>query len=149
MCGANTFLIGAARLKSGTDERFSTCAACRPISSETANADAPEWADLVAQFLALTGAWATPDHVPAVGLDDQAHHLVQQNLPILTSVDHVDVPGGVIRPIVDPVPVYPWSMAWRPGAHPLGLTAVREAAASIGGAVGSTALPPESDWGFS
>ena len=93
-----------------------------------ASPDAPEWSDLVSQFIALTGAWATPDHIPAVGLDDQAHHLVQQGLPILTSVDHIEVPRGVVRPIVDPVLVYPWSMAWRPGAHPAGLAAVREAA---------------------
>jgi DNA-binding transcriptional LysR family regulator len=96
-----------------------------------ANPDAPEWSDLVRQFIALTGARPTPEHMPAVGLDDQAHHLVQQNLPILTSVDHVDVPGGVVRPIVDPVPVYPWSMAWRPGSHPAGLAAIRESAGNL------------------
>ena len=95
------------------------------------SADAPEWADLVSQFIALTGAWATPDHVPAIGLDDQAHHLVQQGLPILTSVDHIDVPGGVIVPIVDPVPIYPWSLAWRAGSHPAGLAAVRESATTL------------------
>ena len=102
------------------------------IDANPANPDAPEWSDLVAQLLALSGARATPDHIPAVGLDDQAHHLVQQNLPILTSIDHVDVPGGVIRPIVEPVPVYPWSMAWRPGSHPAGLAAIREAATGLG-----------------
>jgi DNA-binding transcriptional LysR family regulator len=113
------------------------------IDANPANPDAPEWSDLVAQFLALSGARATPDHIPAVGLDDQAHHLVQQNLPILTSIDHVDVPGGVIRQIVDPVPLYRWSMAWRAGAHPAGLAAIREAAASIASADGWHALPPD------
>jgi DNA-binding transcriptional LysR family regulator len=103
--------------------------------------DAPEWADLVSQFIALSGAWATPDHVPAVGLDDQAHHLVQQGLPILTSVDHIDVPGGVLRPIVDPVPIYPWSMAWRSGSHPAGLAAIREAATTLSQANGWLELP--------
>ena len=93
------------------------------IDLNPANPDAPEWSDLVSQFLALTGAQATPDHIAAVGLDDQAHHLVRQGLPILTSLDHVDVPGGVVRPIVDPVPIYPWSMVWRPGSHPAGLAA--------------------------
>ena len=105
------------------------------------NPDAPEWSDLVAQFIALTGAWATPDHVPAVGLDDQAHHLVQQGLPILTSVDHVEVPGGVVRRIVDPVPIYPWSMAWRPGAHPDGLAAIRDEATALSADEGWLDLP--------
>ena len=98
----------------------------------TANPDAPEWSDLASQFLALSGAHATADHLPAVGRDDQAHHLVQQGLPILTTVDHAEVPGGVLCPLVDPVPIYCWSMVWRGGTHPAGLAAVREAAASLG-----------------
>jgi hypothetical protein len=113
------------------------------IDANPAAPDAPEWSDLVVQFLALTGARATPDHIPAVGLDDQAHHLVQQNLPILTSIDHVDVAGGVVLPIVDPVPVYPWSLAWRPGSHPAGLAAIRSAAARISADEGWLALPPD------
>ncbi len=101
------------------------------IDVNPGNPDAPEWTDLVSQFLVLSGARATPDHVPAVGLDDQAHHLVQQGLPILTSLDHVNVPGGVLRPVIDPVPTYPWSMAWRRGSHPAGLAAIRQAASTL------------------
>jgi hypothetical protein len=110
-----------------------------------ASSDAPEWSDLVRQFIALSGASATAAHIPAVGLDDQAHHLVRQGIPILTSIDHVEVPGGALRPIVDPVPVYPWSMAWRPGAHPAGLAALREAARTIGRANDWLELP-EGAW---
>ena len=127
---------------------FATVAAVRvadlagvEVDAMPGSADAPEWSDLVRQFLALTRAVPTPDHVPAIGLDDNAHHLVQQGLPILTSVDHVDMPGGVIVPIVDPTPVYPWSMAWRPGSHPAGLAAVREAAATLARAHGWLDLP--------
>ena len=102
------------------------------IDANPSSPDAPEWSDLVVQFLALTGAFPTPDHVPAVGLDDQAHHLVQQGLPILTTVDHIDVPGGVLLPMVQPVPIYRWSIAWRAGSHPAGLAALREAASTLG-----------------
>lgn len=115
------------------------------IDVNVANPDAPEWSDLVSQFLALSGARATPGHLPAVGLDDQAYHLVQQGLPILTAVDHVEVPGGVMRPIVDPIPVYPWSMTWRDGAHPAGVGAIREAAVNLGRAEGWLQLP-ENAW---
>jgi DNA-binding transcriptional LysR family regulator len=101
------------------------------VDANPALPDAIEWVDLASQFLALADAYATPDHVSAVGLDDQAHHLVQQGLPILTSMDHVAVPGGVVRPIVDPIPMYSWSIAWRPGAHPAGLAAIRQAAATL------------------
>jgi DNA-binding transcriptional LysR family regulator len=80
------------------------------IDANPADTRAPEWADLVRQFLALTGARSTPPHVPAIGLEEQGYHLVRQGVPILTAVDHVDVPGGVVRALVDPVPLYAWSL---------------------------------------
>ena len=101
------------------------------IDTNPGNPDAPEWTDIGAQLVALAGARPTPVHLPALGTDDASHHLVQQGLPILTMLDHGDVPDGVVRPIVDPVPIYPWSMAWRPGAHPAGLAAIREAATTM------------------
>jgi DNA-binding transcriptional LysR family regulator len=91
----------------------------------------PEWADLVVQFFALSGSHSTPPHLPAIGLEEQGYHLVRQGLPILTSADHVDVPGGVLRPLVDPVPLYAWSMAWRRDTPSDGLDAVRKAAAEL------------------
>jgi DNA-binding transcriptional LysR family regulator len=102
------------------------------IDANPATPDAFDWADLAGQFLELCGAYATPDHVSAVGLDDQAHHLVQQGLPILTTVDHVDVAGGALLPIVDPVPIYVWSMVWRGGSHARGVDALRRAAIAVG-----------------
>jgi DNA-binding transcriptional LysR family regulator len=92
----------------------------------------PEWADLVVQFFALSGAHSTPPHLPAIGLEEQGYHLVRQGLPILASADHVEVPGGVIRPLVDPIPLYAWSMAWRRDTASDGLTALRGAAAELG-----------------
>jgi DNA-binding transcriptional LysR family regulator len=83
------------------------------LDTNPAHPDAAEWNDLMDQLLDLTGAVATPPHVPAIGLDDQAHHLIRQNLPIVTSLDHVAVPGGVVRPLIEPTPIYPWWMVWR------------------------------------
>jgi DNA-binding transcriptional LysR family regulator len=97
---------------------------------------APEWADLLRQFFALCGAHSTPPHEPAIGLTEQGDHLVRQGVPILTSVDHVEVPGGVTRPLVDPIPLYAWSMAWRRGAKSDRLTALRDAAAELAAAEG-------------
>ena len=68
------------------------------------HSDAPEWTDLIHQFFALSGAHSTPPHVPAIGLEEQGYHLVRQGVPILASADHVDPPGGVLRPLVDPDP---------------------------------------------
>lgn len=91
----------------------------------------PEWADLITQFFALSGAHSTAPHLPAIGLQEQGYHLVRQGLPILSSADHVDVPGGVLRPLVDPVPLYAWSMAWRRDSESDGLTALRSAATEL------------------
>jgi len=92
---------------------------------------APEWGDLVTQFFALSGAHSTPPHLPAIGLEEQGYHLVRQGVPMLASLDTVEVPGGVIRPLVDPVPLYAWSMAWRRDADSDGLSALRDAAAEL------------------
>lgn len=96
----------------------------------------PEWADLMTQFLALCGARSTPPHLPAVGLEEQGHHLVRQGLPILTSADSVEVAGGALRPLVDPVPLYAWSMAWRTDARSEGVDAIASAAAELAAAEG-------------
>jgi DNA-binding transcriptional LysR family regulator len=88
----------------------------------------PEWADLLVQFFALSGAHSTPPHLPAIGLEEQGYHLVRQGVPILTSID---VPGGVRRPLVDPIPLYAWSLAWRRDTQSEGLAALRDAAAEL------------------
>jgi hypothetical protein len=113
------------------------------IDVNPASPEAPEWSDIGSQFLALSGAKATAEHLPALGLDDRSHHLVQQGLPILTAIDHVDIRGGVMRAIVDPVPIYPWSMVWRSGSHPAGLAAIRDAATTLGRDGGWLDLPDD------
>jgi DNA-binding transcriptional LysR family regulator len=70
----------------------------------------PEWSDLARQLLAMAGASAAPPHPIAVGTEETSHHLRRQGLPILIGLDQTEVAGGVIRPLVDPVPLDPWSM---------------------------------------
>jgi hypothetical protein len=98
--------------------------------------------DLVSQLLALTGAHSTPPHLAAIGLEEQGYHLVRQGLPILTSLDSVVVPGGVLRPLVDPAPLYAWSVAWRGDVRGGGPAAIREAAAELATAHGWLSLDP-------
>src|SRR4029079_14915499 len=72
-----------------------------------------------------------------LGQDDQADHLVRQGLPILTAVDHLGVAGGVVRPIIDPVQLYAWSVAWRSKAS-------RDLVAAIEAAV--EAVTADTEW---
>jgi DNA-binding transcriptional LysR family regulator len=106
------------------------------VDLNPANPEAPEWSDVARQFLVLSGAVATPPHYPATGID-QADHLVRQGLPILTGVDHAPVPGGVVRRLVDPIPIFPWSLIWRRGIQPSILATIERAAAE---------LAAEGDW---
>jgi len=92
------------------------------------NPAAPEWADLVRQLLDMCGAHATAPHPASEGLEEQAHHLASQGLPIITSIEHRAVPGGVVRMLAEPMVLYPWSMVRRRDAHPAGIGAVEAAA---------------------
>ena len=107
----------------------------------------PEWSDLITQFFALSGAHSTPPHLPAIALEEQGYHLVHQGVPMLTSLVSVEVPGGVLRPLVDPVPLYAWSMAWRRDAQSDGLRILREAAAELAVSEGWLAEVRERDPG--
>ena len=116
----------------------------REIDANTDDPNAPEWTDLARQVLALAGARPTGPHPPAVGLAEASHHLVRQGLPILTGVDQVDIPGGVVRQIVAPTPLYPWSIVTRRGtAGDPGVSTLLEAADRIGAAEGWLNLPPD------
>jgi DNA-binding transcriptional LysR family regulator len=101
------------------------------VDANAATPDATEWLDLGEQFLVLAGAISTPPHEAAIGADDQSDHLVRQGLPILSAIDHVAVPGGVVRPIVEPIPIYVWSVAWRAKADRAVVTALEAAVETL------------------
>jgi DNA-binding transcriptional LysR family regulator len=88
------------------------------IDTSAGNPDAPEWVDLGALLVAAVGATAAPEHHPGMaavaagGADETAYHLRATGWPILTRVDVPRVPRSVILPLVDPVPLYPWSMVY-------------------------------------
>ncbi len=77
----------------------------------------PEWTDLSRQMLALANARAVAPHPTAIGVEEASHHLRRQGLPILTGLDMADIPGGVVRAIVDPTVIFPWSIVYRRGSE--------------------------------
>ena len=91
----------------------------------------PEWTDLAWQLLALAKARPVAAHRTAIGVAEASHHLRRQGLPILTGVDMADVPGGVVRAIVDPTVLFPWSVVYRRGSEvEPGVASLLEAARS-------------------
>ncbi|CAM5597476.1 hypothetical protein SCALM49S_04643 [Streptomyces californicus] len=50
---------------------------------------------------------------------------------MLAVVDFPAMPGTVLRPLVDPVPLSPLSLVWRKGLRHPGVDALREAADAL------------------
>jgi DNA-binding transcriptional LysR family regulator len=106
--------------------------------------NSPEWTDLARQLLAFAGARPTPPHPIAIGSEETSHHLRRQGLPILIGLDQSPVEGGVIRPLVGPTPVYPWSLVLRRAtvAEPA-VAALIEAARAVADVEGWSELPAD------
>jgi DNA-binding transcriptional LysR family regulator len=80
------------------------------VDSSAGNEQAPEWVELGARLLAAFGAEPSPPHPHAAGLEETVRHLRAEGLPILTLSERSLAPGVVVRPLTDPVPLYPWTM---------------------------------------
>jgi DNA-binding transcriptional LysR family regulator len=73
----------------------------------------PVWDQAVLQLLGPWGVDPAMAHPHVQGADELAQHVRDRNSPILTMSTQPPVQGAVLRPIVDPVVLYPWSMIWR------------------------------------
>lgn len=104
----------------------------------------PEWRRAAHKLLVEASADFSIEHPHIVGDEEIAHHLRIRDVAVLTLVSQPPVPGTVLRPLVDPVPVYPWRMLWRRGdTHP-GIAALREAAAELADEEGWLTRPDRS-----
>jgi len=95
------------------------------IDTSAGNRAAPEWVELTTQLVEEHGGTPSPVHHPgmeavaAAGVAETAHHLRATGWPILSMLDVPAVPEAVLVPLVDPVPLYPWTMIHRTGLlHP-------------------------------
>jgi DNA-binding transcriptional LysR family regulator len=83
------------------------------IDASAGNEDAPEWVDLAVSLLETCGARPSAPHPHVLGTSETARHLESHGLPILTMSEGPAVPGAVVRPLVEPVPLYPWAIIHR------------------------------------
>ena len=113
------------------------------IDVSAGNEHAPEWVDLGVQLLAAFGAQPSPVHLHAEGLEETVRHLHAEGLPILTLLERPLAPGVVVRPLTDPVPLYPWTMVFhRELRHP-GLDALHASIDELALREGWRQLPPD------
>ncbi|MFI7687924.1 LysR family transcriptional regulator [Nonomuraea sp. NPDC049655] len=87
----------------------------------------PGWEHAVLQLLAPFGVDAALAHPHVRGGDELAQHLRDRDAPILTLTTQPDIPGAVLRPLVDPVAMFPWTMIWRADDDHPGLRALHQA----------------------
>jgi hypothetical protein len=87
----------------------------------------PAWDHAVLQLLAPLGVDPTMAHPHVQGADELTQHVRDRSSPILTMSTQPPVPGAVLRPLVDPVALYPWSMIWRAELRHAALDALHDA----------------------
>jgi DNA-binding transcriptional LysR family regulator len=90
-----------------------------------------EWTELARLLFAGRGIAVAPPAPMAVGVEEFRRVMAKTRNPVLAVVGFPAMPGTVLRPIVDPVPLSPLSMVWRAGLRHPGLDALRRAAAEL------------------
>ncbi|MFD7642360.1 LysR family transcriptional regulator [Kitasatospora sp. NPDC059795] len=102
-----------------------------PVDVFAGQPDTAEWTDLGLRLLAEHGLAAAPGRTPPVGAAEFARYLTRHGSPILTTTDGPDIPGGIARPLVDPVPLSLVGLVHRPELRHPALAALREASAEL------------------
>jgi DNA-binding transcriptional LysR family regulator len=121
------------------------------VDTSAGNTAAPEWVELATELVEQHGAVPSPPHHPgmaavaAAGPAETVHHLRDTGWPILTLLDVPPLPGATVRPLADPVPVYPWLVVHRPDLHHPGLDALDRAVDALAGAE-DWRRPPAGAW---
>jgi DNA-binding transcriptional LysR family regulator len=102
------------------------------IDTSAGNTAAPEWVELATHLVEQHRGVPSPPHHPgmaavaAAGPDDVVRHIRETGWPILVKLDEPRPAGAVVRPLADPVPVYPWWVVHRHDLrHPALATLIR------------------------
>ncbi|KPH97901.1 transcriptional regulator, LysR family [Actinobacteria bacterium OK074] len=90
-----------------------------------------EWTELARELFAGRGIEVAPPAPLAVGAEEFQRVMAKKRNPILAVVDFPDMPGTVLRPLVDPVPLSPVSLVWRRGFMHPGFEALRRSAIEL------------------
>lgn len=81
----------------------------------------------------------------AVGVAEFQRVMSKGGHPVLAVVDFPALPGTVLRPLVDPIPLSPLALVWRKGLNHPGTDALRSATDQLALAEGWM-VPPTGSW---
>jgi hypothetical protein len=112
------------------------------VDVSAGNEHAPEWVDLGVRLLAAFGAEPSPPHLHAAGLEETVQHLRDHGRPILTLVERSLAPGVAVRPLTEPVALYPWTMVYRRELRHPGLDALHASIDELARSERWLELPP-------
>lgn len=109
-----------------------------------------EWTDLAERLFAGRGIGVAAPFPEIEGDGEFVRVVRKRGWSVLASVEFLDVPGMVLRPLTDPVPLSPVSMVWRRGLRHPGLDALRAAVRELAARHGWLTRPagawlPEAD----
>ncbi|MET9927712.1 MULTISPECIES: LysR family transcriptional regulator [unclassified Streptomyces] len=90
-----------------------------------------EWTELAALLFAEWDIQLAPPVPLAVGVAEFQRVMAKAGHPVLAVVDFPPLPGAVVRPLVDPVPLSPLALVRRKGLHHPGVDALRTAAEQL------------------
>lgn len=106
------------------------------------NADTTEWTDYARSLFAGRGI-ETAAPFPKLAGDEEFTRVVRKRgWSVLASEVFIGVPGMVLRPLTEPVPLAPVSLVWRRGLRHPGLAVLRAVAAALAADGGWLDLPP-------
>ena len=108
------------------------------------NPQTAEWTDLAERLFAGRGIAVAEPFPEIEGSREFVRVVRKRGWSVLASVEFIDVPGMVLRPLVDPVPLSPVAMVWRRGLRHPGLDALRALARELADEDGWLAAPAES-----
>ncbi|MFJ7331331.1 LysR family transcriptional regulator [Streptomyces cyaneofuscatus] len=86
-----------------------------------------EWTELAELLFAAWDIRLAPPVPLAVGVAEFQRVMAKAGHPVLAVVDFPPLPGAVVLPLVDPIPLSPLALVWRKGLHHPGVAALRTA----------------------
>ncbi|MFD4586693.1 LysR family transcriptional regulator [Streptomyces sp. NPDC087659] len=107
------------------------------------NAATAEWTDLAGRLFAGRGIRMAAPFPEIAGQEEFVRVVRKQGWSVLASTEFLPVPGMVVRPLVDPVPLSPVSLVWRRGLSHPGLGVLRSVMAELAASEGWLDVPPD------
>ncbi|GAA3769320.1 LysR family transcriptional regulator [Streptomyces phyllanthi] len=115
----------------GLDEVPLAALAGESVYAGAGNPRTPEWTDLAHRLFEGRAIAVAPPAPLAVGTEEFQRIMAKKRNPVLAVVDFPAMPGTVLRPLVDPVPLSPVSLVWPKGLAHRGIEALRCAASEL------------------